>query len=145
MDDFIFQIIDEVDMDELFGAVPSNLFMTGPNINTSCYGLFLCGLELSDCPDKQARFNKGLECLSQIDHSVLGNMLGILYPPQDISVDGILKVVDSIDYLASCCIGGELGHLGDSDVEEIDKHLTGFLGVPEGYIKNMEDSNESIS
>jgi hypothetical protein len=107
MDDGIIMITeDELDdvMGNLFNppGLPKEL-MSGCNIKTACYGLFLVALDHNLTKKQTKEIEQSIKKLDNITDCTAFNFLSLFFPPYDISLEGILtlsKAVYELDNLA---------------------------------------------
>ena len=137
-------IIDEDDLDNLFGKdenvlIPFDM-MNGTNIKTSCYGLFLVGLDLTKDQHERNLLNAGIERVDNISSSVAFHALSLMYPVDDISLPGILKVAKAILLLDNVTYGRVAEDIPPGTVDILVIALNKTLGLRPNVIEMVSDN-----
>lgn len=140
-------MITEDDLDDLFEAVedpsmPLDL-MSGVNIKTSCYGLFLVGLELFEDVLHRALFTEALEHVNNISDSVALHTLSLVYPVDDLSPQGILKVAKAILLIDSVTYGREAEDIEPDNADTLMLAIMKTLELRENVIEMVSDYDET--
>jgi len=141
MNDQGIMIISEEDLDEFFNPsgllLPPNI-LSGCNIKTSCYGLFLVGLD--ECSrSHKTLLNKATRLLPLIPESTAFTFLALHYPPDDISYKGIIKLTKAIIKLYALTEGKEPEDLSVQQADDIAESLLDILGINEMVVIFDED------
>ena len=87
--------ITEEELDELFqDELPANHdLMSGCNIKTSLYGLFLL---LEDLKLQPPFIHEAITAIQTIPDCTIFNTLAMHYPPDDLSIKGILRLAKAV-------------------------------------------------
>jgi len=140
-------LINEDDLDDLFEAVedpsmPLDL-MSGVNIKTSCYGLFLVGLELAEDVLQRSLIGAALKHINNISDSVAFHTLSLMYPVDDLSPQGILKVAKAIILIDSVTYGREAEDIDTETADTLMLTISKTLGLRANVIEMVNDYGES--
>ncbi len=140
-------LINEDDLDNLFEAVedpsmPLDL-MSGVNIKTSCYGLFLVGLELAEDVLQRSLIRSALKHINNISDSVAFHTLSLMYPVDDLSPQGILKVAKAIILIDSVTYGREAEDIEVDTADTLMLAISKTLGLRSNVIEMVNDYGEA--
>jgi hypothetical protein len=140
-------LISEDDLDDFFEAVedpsmPLDL-MSGVNIKTSCYGLFLVGLELAEDVLQRSLIGAALKHINNLSDSVAFHALSLMYPVDDISPQGILKVAKAIILIDSVTYGREAEDVEPDTADTLMLAISKTLGLRANVIEMVNDYDET--
>lgn len=121
-------IISEDAMDDMFREMPEQLnhgLMSPCNIRTSLYGLFLVAHDTLDHPI----INRAMEVLDSIQDCTLFGTLAIFYPPNDISVEGIVRLAKAVVIVATVSHGMKAEDIVEGTGVTMERAVAKSLGV----------------
>jgi len=132
-------LINEDDLDQLFEkdegvSIPLDL-MSGINIKTSCYGLFLVGLDLTEDQHEKNLLNAGIDRVDNITPSIAFHALSLMYPVDDLSLPGILRVAKAILLLDNVTYGRVAEDIEPGTVDTLVIALNKTLGLRANVIE----------
>jgi len=132
-------LINEDDLDQLFEkdegvSIPLDL-MSGVNIKTSCYGLFLVGLDLTEDQHEKNLLNAGIDRVDNITPSIAFHALSLMYPVDDLSLPGILRVAKAILLLDNVTYGRVAEDIEPGTVDTLVIALNKTLGLRANVIE----------
>lgn len=83
-------VYDEYEFDD------DDYIMSGTNINTTSYGLFLVAKELTLLDKDHQLLTEAINTLDKIPLEELEECFGEVFPPQDLSCEGILNLAQNM-------------------------------------------------
>ena len=136
-------LISEDDLDKLFEqggdvSVPLEL-MSGATIKTSCYGLFLVGLDLVENKYDDLLLREASTRIDSITDSVAFHALSLMYPVDDMSLEGILKVAKAIILLENITHGQQAEDIPTGTVDTLVLALNKTLGLRANVIEMVSE------
>ena len=137
-------LISEDYLDELFekSAEPIIPFdmMSGINIKTSCYGLFLVGLDLNTDQYQKNLLNAALDRVHNITDSTAFHSLYLLYPLDDISVQSILGLAKAVILLDNVTYGRQAHEIPPGTIDSLMMGMTKTLELRANVIEMVSDN-----
>ena len=98
--DFGITLITEDELDELFnGLNDSPVFhnlISGTNIKTGCFCLLSHGLDIATTKDQTRLLNCANDILNTIQDCTMFGAFALVYPIDDVSLEGILRLAKAI-------------------------------------------------
>ena len=143
MDDII--ILTEDDLDDLFEAmgqpeIPHGM-VSGRNIKTGSYGLFLCALD--NCSvSEEVLLRTAISVIECISDSVTFGTLGMYYPPETLSHEAILNLSEAFCKLGDWLSGVALEDVSLAVLEAMDNEIESLLGVPDRVCTIKGDNDD---
>lgn len=142
-------LISEDELDELFNenedvTMPLDL-MSGINIKTSCYGLFLVALEMTKDKFHQSLIKVAFEHIDNLTDSVAFHSMALMYPIDDLSLEGILGVAKAIILIDNITYGREAEDIEPGTIDTLMLAVGKELGLREIIIEMVTDDDQQKS
>lgn len=147
MSDMGIMVISEDDLDDLLGGsddyIPSGM-VSGRNIKTGCYGLFLIALgrePLIPAEDAQLLAYCSMN-IEDIDNDTMFYSMAIHYPPDDIEYDGIIKLAEAVKVIHTVAGTIKAEDMPEDKIVLINEKLMSILGVNQHMVDIMNELEE---
>lgn len=136
-------LISEDELDYLFEkeenvSIPIDL-MSGTNIKTSCYGLFLVGLDVTQDQHERNLLQAAIDRVDNISDSIAFHALSLMYPVDDTSLQGTLKVAKAILLLDNVTYGRVAEDIPTGTVDTLVIALNKTLGLRTNVIEMVSE------
>lgn len=140
-DDFGFTVITEDELDDFFNEAPSLPpgMMSGTNIKTSCYGLFLIALEQAKSDDDLTLFKKALQASDDMHDDVAFNGLIPFFPPDELSYDNLRNLATVVTILNDTANGRVSNDISQEEIDRFEDQALELLGLRKGAIQIISD------
>lgn len=139
IDDFITIVTDEdfEGLDEYTG--PST--MSGVNIKTGSYGLFLVALDECTVDTERATINEAMEALDEIQDCTMSNAMDPYFPPDDLNYKTTLALANTIIQLNDITEGEHASKISDESVGKFTEIAYEKMGVRNDYLEDKYIEN----
>jgi hypothetical protein len=130
MTDMRMMIISEDDLDKMFheADIPSGM-VSGRNIKTGCYGLFLVALDnaVVDIVDEMI-LRYCILNIEDIQDDTMFYSMAIHYPPDNIEYDGIIKLAECVKFIHQTAGTTNAEDVASENITAINDKLMDVLG-----------------
>lgn len=146
MNDMGMIMITEDELDEMFRdkELPSDL-VSGRNIKTGCYGLFLVALDSKSLNiDDEILLRGCINIIEEIDNDTMFYSMAIHYPPDNIEYDDIINIAKSVMFVYDTGGTTTAQDMPEDKIELINETLMGILGMNSRIIEITEELDEEL-
>jgi len=129
-------ILSDEDIEDILnrGIIPRHGMMSGCNIKTSCFALFLSGLDCSPSKEDKLILDTAILALDNIQDDVMFYAMGLHYPVDDISPSGLVKLAKVIVIIDNATIGKNAEDIPVEAQDSIEACIIDTLGLKDNII-----------
>lgn len=133
MDNWGFMLYTEDDIDDFIDEFdefpPMPNFISGRNIKTSCYGLFLIALDQSECKKDTETIQKAIDNIENITDCTAFSGLYKFFPPSDMSYTVLINLASTVILLNDISNGNYIEYIPEEDFDKFDKQSKTLLKI----------------